>query len=67
MTISGKSICGSMTVPKVVVLVYILFVLGCHSQTNLHVKEYMRDAVERQKTLVIFLPGYGGSMDDLQH
>ena len=63
---SDKSIFVSITVPITVVLASVLFLLGCYPHTTLPIKEYMLDSTKRQKTLVIFLPGYGGSMDDFK-
>jgi pimeloyl-ACP methyl ester carboxylesterase len=55
-----------MIVPKIAVIVSMLFLLSCSTRTTLNIKKYMFDSAQRQKTLVIYLPGHGGSMEDLE-
>jgi pimeloyl-ACP methyl ester carboxylesterase len=55
-----------MTIPKALFLISILLLESCASFTHLGMQEYLLDDTERQKTVVIYLPGRGGSMEDVQ-
>jgi pimeloyl-ACP methyl ester carboxylesterase len=56
-----------MTISRALFIVSILLLQSCSSFTQLHLKTYILDGSERQKTVVIFLPGRGGSLEDVQH
>ena len=56
----------AMTISKALLIVSILLLQSCSSFTHLSMKEYLFEDNARQKTVIIYLPGRAGSMEDVQ-